>query len=67
MESQPQKPEFRINPDDFHPCILEPQRGHNCCNFIIRVVACDFQQCAILTSVDSDESVQPPVKLSNSK
>ena len=28
---------------------------------------CDFQQCCILTSVDSDELVQPPVKLRNSK
>ena len=28
---------------------------------------CDFQQCDILTSVDSDEPVQPPVKLRNSK
>ena len=26
----------------------------------------DFQQCGILTSVDSDEPVQPPVKLRNS-
>ena len=25
--------------------------------------ACDFQQCGILTSVDSDEPVQPPFKL----
>ena len=25
----------------------------------------DFQQCGILTSVDSDEPVQPPVKLRN--
>ena len=29
--------------------------------------ACDFQQCGILTSVDSDEPVQPPFKLRNSK
>ena len=27
----------------------------------------DFQQCGILTSVDSDESMQPPFKLRNSK
>ena len=27
---------------------------------------CDFQQCGILTSVDSDEPVQPPFKLRNS-
>ena len=35
--------------------------------FIIWASAWDFQQCGILTSVDSDESVQPPVKLWNSK
>ena len=28
---------------------------------------CDLKQCDILTSVDSDEPVQPPVKLRNSK
>ena len=46
MESQPQNPEFRINPENFHPC---------------------FQQCGILTSVDSDETVPPHFKLRNSK
>ena len=30
-------------------------------------VTCDFQQCGILTCVDSDEPVKPPVKLRNSK
>ena len=34
---------------------------------MIRASACDFQQCGILTSVDSDEPVQPPFKLRNSK
>ena len=33
----------------------------------IRTATCDFQQCGILTSVDSDEHVQPPFKLRNSK
>ena len=33
----------------------------------IRAATCDFQQCDILTSVDADEPVQPPVKLRNSK
>ena len=28
---------------------------------------CDFQQCGILTSVDSDKPVQPPFKLRNSQ
>ena len=27
----------------------------------------DFQQCGVLTSVDSEEPVQPPFKLRNSK
>ena len=26
-------------------------------------MTCDFQQCGILTSVDSDEPVKPPFKL----
>ena len=30
-------------------------------------VACDFQQCGILTSVDTDEPLQPPFKIRNSK
>ena len=34
---------------------------------MIQAVACDFQQCGILTSVDSDEPVQPPFKLKNLK
>ena len=25
MESQPQNPEFRINPENFHACILQEQ------------------------------------------
>ena len=30
-------------------------------------MACDFQQCGIFTSVDSDESVQSPPGLRNYK
>ena len=33
----------------------------------ILAVTCDFQQCGILTSVDSEEHVQPPFKLRNNK
>ena len=33
----------------------------------IRAATCNFQQCGILTSVDSYEPVQPPFKLRNSK
>ena len=32
-----------------------------------RAEACDFQQCDILTSADSDKHVQRPFKLRNSK
>ena len=37
------------------------------CSVIILAVTCDFLQCSILTSADSDEPVQPPFKLRNSK
>ena len=33
----------------------------------LRAATCDFQQCGILASVNSDEPVQPPFKLRNSK
>ena len=33
----------------------------------IIAATCDFKQCGILTSVHSDEPVQSPLKLSNSK
>ena len=33
----------------------------------ICAATCDFQQCGILTRADSDEPVQPPFKLRNSK
>ena len=42
-----------------------------CCRFYMLIsiwaAASDFQQCGILTSVDSDQPVQPPFKLWNSK
>ena len=38
-----------------------------CSKKIIGASACDFQQFDILTSVDSDEPLQPPFKLRNSK
>ena len=33
----------------------------------IWAVTCDFQQCGILTNVDTDEPAHPPFKLRNSK
>ena len=29
MESQPQNPEFRNNPENFHPCVSSKARGLN--------------------------------------
>ena len=29
MESQPQNPEFRINPENFHPCNLKAIKDNN--------------------------------------
>ena len=37
------------------------------CGFSKGAVKCDFQQCDILTSEDSDEPLQPPFKLRNFK
>ena len=37
------------------------------CQYLNRAATCDFQQCGFLTSVDSDEPVQPPFKLGSSK
>ena len=45
-------------------------RNHTFCLIIhhhIRAATCDFQQYGIFTSVDSDEPLQPPIKLRNSK
>ena len=48
---------LNVNDKDFH--ILKP--GFNW------AFTFDFQQCGILTSVDSDKYVQPPFKLRNFK
>ena len=32
MESQPQNPEYRINPENFHPCIAISNIGVNIVN-----------------------------------
>ena len=56
---------------------LDPQPPGNCkvplehlkriVIFEIWAVTCNFQQCCVLTSVNSNEPVQPPFKLRNSK
>ena len=33
MESQPQNPEFRINPENFHPCIQKTVVPYNSVSF----------------------------------
>ena len=53
--------------------LVNPLWGHFCpqssiwSTFNIWAVTCDFQQCGILTSVDSEEPLQPSFKLRNSK
>ena len=64
------------------PWQAKPQQNSYCCliwasyndhhnkryHFYIKwAMTCDLQQCGILTCVDSDEPVQPPLKLRNSK
>ena len=47
-------------------CDLTASKG-DATAFCVWAVTCDFQQCGILTSVDSDEHVQPPFKCRNCK
>ena len=47
-------------------CLETTTQCDRCLNLNLGVT-CDFQQCGNLTSVDSDEPVQPPFKLRNSK
>ena len=41
------------------------ERLFECARIVTCATTCDLQQCGILTSVASDEPVQPPVKLRN--
>ena len=47
-------------------CLIPRGRGITL-KFLHRAATCDFQRCGILTNVDSDEPVQPPFQLRNSK
>ena len=51
----------------FKGTILQKELQENDNFMIILALTCDFQQCGILTSVDSGKPVQPPFKLRNSK
>ena len=46
--------------------LSEYENSDNISGRIIWAAACDFQQFGILTSVDSDEPLQPSLKLRNS-
>ena len=37
MESQPQNPEFRINPENFHPCCVQLFKKNSILSFEISV------------------------------
>ena len=66
----------KANNKDWRDCVHTLARVRFCrymCSLcdkyrnLIWAVTCDFQQCGILTGVDSDESVQPPFKGKNSR
>ena len=38
MESQPQNPEFRINPENFHPCVYGSREGSDESGHLARFV-----------------------------
>ena len=41
MESQPENPEFRNNPENFHACVCEKQRlWQDCADAIIAKILC---------------------------
>ena len=61
MKNQPQ------NPENSHPCIGYLKTLAINLQTTNEPATCDFQQCGILTSVDSAEPVQPPFKLRNFK
>ena len=48
-------------------CPKEDIQNNQYTSICIRAATCDFQECGIFTSVDSDEAWQPPFKLRNSK
>ena len=48
--------------DNCHECQEKVKKGVK-----IRAVTCDFQQCGILTRVDSDKPLKTPLKLRNTK
>ena len=53
MESQPQNPKFRINPENFHPCIYVKVNIHSHlrCTCILIKLSHD-QTCVVLDCID---------------
>ena len=60
-------PTLTLMIDSYIPYLLFDGTSNVTKDGMIWAVTCYFQQCGILTSVYSDELVQPPVKLNNSK
>ena len=65
---------LQVKPDPEFPTVKypNPEEGKGalvctCSLLLIRAATCDFQQCGILTSVDSDKPVHTPFKPRNSK
>ena len=53
MESQPQNPEFKINPENFHPCFIDKNDlRYKKYNFYMEITSCDLSlQLAITNSL----------------
>ena len=60
-------PKERFYPYEAHIMQMREQMTKVLTGGLSAKFKCDFQQCGILTSVDSDEPVQPSFKLRNSK
>ena len=55
MESQPQNPEFRNNPENFHPCPISPTTKSTSCltSGIIQVPIMMYTLCLFINKLSS--------------
>ena len=62
MESQPQNPEFRINPENLHPCFANIIRFHQECEGEIeksvpRITVWHHEACRVITKGDLEGQI----------
>ena len=56
MESQPQNPEFRNDPENFHPCVI---KGLNCAYLSVISAACSGGLITVGGAPDSSRLIPP--------